>query len=292
MNKTKIFKEIINKPELTIIPGAPSALFAKLIEESGFKAVYATGAGISNMQLGWADVGLISMYEVLETVRRIVDATNLPVIADIDTGFGNPINVYRTVREFEKAGVAAIQLEDQTFPKKCGHFSGKDVISKEEMVSKIKAAKDALINDDFSIIARTDAIAVHGLGDAIDRGNAYLEAGADILFIEAPLSIEQIGEIPKHFQNTPLIANMVEGGKTPLISREDLEKMGYQIALYANAPMRAAIKAVENVLAHLHEVGTTKDILNDLITMERRNQLTKLPFIKELEKKYKVRDDI
>src|SRR5690625_5187799 len=186
MRKTNQFKALLQEPGSFIMPGAFDAMSARLIEEAGFKSIYATGAGISNAQLGWADVGLTTMKEVSEIVARMADVTTIPIIVDADTGFGNAINVIRTVREFERAGAAGIQLEDQVSPKKCGHFSGKDVITKEEMVYKIKAALDTRHDDNFSIIARTDAIAVHGMEDGLERAHAYVEAGADIIFVEAP----------------------------------------------------------------------------------------------------------
>lgn len=287
MKKTEILRNLLEKPEIIIAPGAQSALFARLIEMQGYDVVYATGAGISNMQLGWADVGLISMYEVLETVRRMVDATNLPIIADIDTGFGNVINVHRTVQQFERAGVAGIQIEDQILPKKCGHFSGKQVISREDMVYKIKMAKDTIVDDNFTIIARTDAYAVNGYEDAIERAHAYVEAGANMIFIEAPTELGHMKDIPKYF-NVPLIANMVEGGKTPLIPASELQDYGYKMVLYANATLKGAVKGLKDVLEHLQATGTTKDLEDKLITMEERNIITKLPYIKALEEKYGV----
>ena len=192
MSKTKEFQKLLTEPGAFILPGAYDAMSARLIEEIGFKAIYATGAGISNAQLGWADVGLTSLKEVVDIVARMADVTSIPIVVDADTGFGNAINVMRTVREFERAGVAAIQMEDQVSPKKCGHFNGKDVISKEEMVGKIKAALDTRQDENLSIIARTDALAVNGMDEAIERAHAYAEAGADIIFVEAPTTIEQL----------------------------------------------------------------------------------------------------
>ena len=192
MSKTKEFQKLLTEPGAFILPGAYDAMSARLIEEVGFKAIYATGAGISNAQLGWADVGLTSLKEVVDIVTRMADVTSIPIVVDADTGFGNAINVMRTVREFERAGVAAIQMEDQVSPKKCGHFNGKDVISKDEMVGKIKAALDTRRDENLSIIARTDALAVYGMDEAIERAHAYAEAGADIIFVEAPTTIDQL----------------------------------------------------------------------------------------------------
>jgi len=229
------------------------------------------------------------MEEMLSQVRKIVSATTLPVIADVDTGYGNAINVIRTVKEFERAGVAAVQLEDQVFPKRCGHFAGKMVVSKDEMISKIQAALEAKGDDEFFIIARTDARAIYDLEEAIGRAKAYIEAGADATFIEAPRSIEELQEIPLSI-NAPQVANMVEGGLTPLLTAEELQKMGFKMVIYANCILRAGVKAIENILSYLGKYGTTKGILDNLITMDERNRITGLPEIEALEKKYSVRE--
>ena len=225
------------------------------------------------------------MTEIQETTKRINDATSLPVIADIDNGYGNALNVYRTAKEFTAAGIAAVQMEDQQLPKRCGHFNGKSIISKAEMVGKIKAAKDALQNDAM-LIARTDAIAVTGLADALDRGVAYAEAGADILFIEAPTSVDQMREITKSI-NTYHIANMVEGGKTPILSNTELEQIGFKIVLYANAPLKAAIQGTKDLLTHLQQHGTTANCEHLMISMKERNDITGLSAMNSLEEKYK-----
>ncbi len=222
--KIKTLRTLLKNKDIIIAPGASTALFARVIEDVGFNVVYATGAGISNMNFAFPDIGLTTMNEILETCKRINDAASLPIIADIDNGYGNPINVYRTVKEFAKAGIAAIQIEDQVSPKRCGHFENNDVILPEEMVYKIKAARDA--NNDIVIIARTDAIAVNGLEDAILRASQYAESGADMIFVEAPFNIEQLQKIPKSI-DLPCVANMLEGGKTPIVSTDDLKNMGY-----------------------------------------------------------------
>lgn len=285
MKKSTILRNLIKQEGLLVAPGASSALLGKLVELAGFKAVYATGAGIANMQFGVPDIGLATMTEILETAKRINDTTALPVIADIDNGYGNALNVYRTVREFSNAGIAALQLEDQQLPKRCGHFNGKSVISKGEMISKIKAAKDALQDPDVMLIARTDAIAVHGLEDALDRGNAYVEAGADILFIEAPTSIEQMRAITRSV-DVYHIANMVEGGKTPILSNQELEDIGFKMVIYANAPLKAAVKGAKELLQYLHGHGTTAGCEHLMISMKERNEITGLPAMEEMEQKY------
>lgn len=286
MRKSTILRNLLQQEGILVLPGASSALLGKVVELAGFKAVYASGAGIANMQFGVPDIGLITMTEILETAKRINAATALPVVADIDNGYGNALNVYRTVKEFCAAGIAALQLEDQQLPKRCGHFDGKAVISKEEMVGKIKAAKDALQDPDVMLIARTDAIAVNGLEDALERGLAYVEAGADILFVEAPTSIEQMKAITASV-DAYHIANMVEGGKTPILSNNDLEKMGFNMVIYANAPLKAAIKGTRDILHYLHENGTTANCDHLMISMKERNEITGLSVMDALAKKYK-----
>jgi 2-methylisocitrate lyase-like PEP mutase family enzyme len=226
-------RALLAAPGVLVVPGAYDALAARLIEEAGFPAVYATGAGIANAYLGWADVGLTTMTEVRDAVRHIVGATTLPVIVDADTGFGNAINVVRTVRELEQVGVASVQLEDQVFPKRCGHFAGKEIIACDEMVGKLRAAVDAR-RTDLVLVARTDALAIEGLDAALARARAYRDAGADVLFVEAPRTFEQMRAIGTALQGTPLLANMVEGGLTPILPAAELEALGYKIALYAN----------------------------------------------------------
>jgi 2-methylisocitrate lyase-like PEP mutase family enzyme len=286
MNKCKDFQKLLHEPGSFILPGAYDAMSAKLIEETGFKAIYATGAGISNAQLGWADVGLTSLKEVVDIVARMADVTNIPIVVDGDTGFGNAINVIRTVKEFERAGVAAIQMEDQVSPKKCGHFNGKDVISKEEMVGKIKAALDARKDENLAIMARTDAIAVNGVEDAIDRAFAYYEAGAEIIFVEAPNTVEEIRQITSSLKGIPQVINLVEGGKTPLISLKEAEEIGFKIMLCANTALRSAIKGITESLRILKEEGSQENLLPLICTWEERQSLFKLNQIKEWEKKY------
>ena len=286
MNKCKDFQNLLREPGSFILPGAYDAMSAKLIEETGFKAIYATGAGISNAQLGWADVGLTSLKEVVDIVARMADVTNIPIVVDGDTGFGNAINVIRTVKEFERAGVAAIQMEDQVSPKKCGHFSGKEVISKEEMVGKIKAALDARKDENLAIMARTDALAVNGVEDALDRAFAYSEAGADIIFVEAPNTIQELRQITSSLKGIPQVINLVEGGKTPLISLKEAEEIGFKIMLCANTALRSAIKGITESLRILKEEGSQENLLPLICTWEERQSLFKLGQIKEWEKKY------
>lgn len=281
------FRQFLSDPGLLIIPGAYDALTARLIKDAGFPIVYATGAGISNTQLGLADKGLLSFGEIIQQVGRIIEAVDGPVIVDADTGYGGTANVIRTVKELGRIGVGGIQLEDQVFPKQCGHFEGKSVVSKEEMVGKIQAALDARVDEEIVIIARTDARESEGLKAAIDRARAYAKAGADITFIEAPLTKDEMARIPAEVP-VPQIANMVEGGKTPLLDGKELESMGFKIALFANCVLRAGVKGIQTILSTLQRDGTTASQLKSLITMEERNRLTRLDIIESWEKKYEA----
>ncbi len=285
MKKSLQLKNRLKKKDLLVAPGASTALLAKMVELSGFEVVYATGAGCANMIYGVPDIGLVSSTQIIENAKRLNDAISLPLIVDIDNGYGNALNVYHTVRECSQNGFAALQLEDQSLPKRCGHFNGKSIISKEEMIGKIKAAKDASLDDDMLLIARTDAIAIGGLSEAMDRAGAYLEAGADILFVEAPTNREDMAKITQNIKAVH-IANMVEGGKTPILSNQELSELGFNIALYANAPLKAAIYGTLALLDRLKETGTTNDCEDVMISMKMRNEITELAKFMELEKKY------
>jgi 2,3-dimethylmalate lyase len=287
MRKTQELKRLLSAKEILVIPGAYDALSAKLVQEAEFKAIYATGAGIANSQFGFPDVGLTTQTEILEQVRRIVNAVELPVVVDIDTGFGNFLNAIRTVKEFEKAGVAALQLEDQTFPKKCGHFEGKGVVDREEMVNKIRAAVDTRQDQDLVIIARTDARAVYGIDEAIARAHAYLDAGADVIFVEAPETKEELKKIASEI-SAPTLANMVEGGKTPLCSAKELEEMGYRVVIFANCVLRTSVKAIQHLLRHLNQKGSTTELLDEMITMKERNRITGLEETYRIEEHYSI----
>jgi carboxyvinyl-carboxyphosphonate phosphorylmutase len=270
---------------IVVAPGAHDALTAKIIEQVGFEAVYMTGYGQAASHLGKPDVGLLTLTEMVARAANIVEAVNVPVIADADTGFGNAVNVMRTVREYEKAGVAAIQLEDQVAPKKCGHMTGRQVVSKEEMVGKIKAAADVRTDSDFMIIARTDARTVHGIGEALERAKAYEEAGADILFVESPESIEEMKQITSSFK-IPVLANMVEGGRTPFLPVQDLESLGYDLVIFPTASTYLVTKAVTRLMTVLKETGTTASLIPEMITFEEFNGLIGLTKIREIESIY------
>jgi len=284
--KTAQFRRLLKEKDILLIPGAFNALSARLIEQAGFEAVYVSGAAVAGNFIGCPDIGLTTLTEVLENARNIVAVTSLPVICDADTGFGNAINTQRTVREFENAGVAGIQIEDQVMPKKCGHTEGKLLVSMEEMVQKIKAAVDARRDPDFTLVVRTDAIAVNGLEDALDRAQAYLEAGGDVIFVEAPRTVEEMKKITATIK-APLLANMVEGGgKTPILSLPELKKMGYQVALYPVSAWMASIKAIQEVLAVLKEDGTTARYASRMVPFQEMFEVVGRSRYASLEKKY------
>ena len=278
-------RDLLRQRKGVLLPGAANALTARLIEDLGFAAVYVTGAGVTNTFLGVPDIGLVTVTELANHVSAMREAVDIPLIVDADTGFGNALNVGRTVQTLERAGANAIQLEDQDFPKRCGHFSGKSVIPRPEMVQKIRAAVDARNDADLVIMARTDAIAINGFDDAMERAAAYIEAGADMTFVEAPRSKEQIAEIPKRLP-IPQLINIVAGGLTPMIPRDELESMGYAMVLYANAALQAAVAGMQNVLGHLKERGSLAGVSNELASFDERQRLVKKPQFDALEKKY------
>jgi 2,3-dimethylmalate lyase len=253
-----------------------NAFVARLAERAGFELVFTTGAGIANTAFGIPDLGLTTMTEMIDATRRIVESTHLPVVADADTGYGNHLNVIRTTGELEHAGVAGLFMEDQVAPKKCGHFDNKSVIGIEEMVAKIVAARMTLTNEEFVIIARTDAIASEGLESALERAKQYAHAGADMIFVEAPRSLQELEAIPANIP-VPCMANMVEGGKTPLVAARDLEAMGYKIVVYANLALRMAANAVAHAFATLRDEGTSESLLPQMLSWEKRQEIVELP---------------
>lgn len=269
-----------------LVPGAANALTARLIEDLGFEAIYLTGAGLANTSLGVPDIGLVTMSELTEMTAAIADVTTLPLIVDGDTGFGNALNTIRAVRALERAGASALQIEDQVFPKRCGHFSGKEVIPAAEMVAKIKAAADARHSPDFLLIARTDARAIEGLDAAIERAQHYIEAGADATFVEAPINAKELAEIPRRLA-VPQVANMVLGGKTPITSQADLQAMGFSLVLYANAALQASVLAMREVLGALHEDGSLARVENRLASFEERQRLVDKDAWDALERRFR-----
>ncbi|HEX5212610.1 MAG TPA: oxaloacetate decarboxylase [Pseudolabrys sp.] len=284
-SRNRRLRDLLGARKAVLLPGAANALTARVIEDLGFAAIYVTGAGVTNTFLGVPDIGLVTVTELANHVGAMREAVDVPLIVDADTGFGNALNVGRTVQTLERAGASAIQLEDQDFPKRCGHFSGKSVIPRGEMVQKIRAAVDARNDPDLVIIARTDAIAVNGFDDAMERAAAYIEAGADMTFVEAPRSKEQIAAIPVRLP-VPQLINIVAGGLTPMVPRDELENMGYAVALYANAALQAAVAGMQNVLGHLKERGSLAGLANELASFDERQRLVQKPQFDALEKKY------
>jgi 2-methylisocitrate lyase-like PEP mutase family enzyme len=257
--------------ELLTAPGVFDGLSAKLAEREGFKAIYASGGAIAR-STARPDIGLLSLTEVVQRMQEIANATHLPVIADADTGFGNELNTVRTVQEFEQAGVAAIHIEDQTFPKRCGHLSGKTLIPREEMCIKIRTAIKTRSHSDFLIIARTDAIAVEGFSKAIERAKYYLDEGADMIFVEAPETMEQIEKIASAISQ-PKVINMFYGGKTPLVSSEALKQMGYNIVIIPSDLQRAAMKAMQHTLKAIQTHGNSASVADTLLSFKDREEI-------------------
>lgn len=270
------------EPGILVIPGAADAITARIIEEARFEAVYATGAGYSNAAFGLPDLGFVTLTEVVAQVTRIAEAVDIPLIVDADNGYGGVLNVYRTVQQLERVGAAAIQLEDQVTPKRCGHFDGKSVVSETEMLQKLKAALDARTDPNLLIVARTDAYQTEGFDAAVARAQAYFDVGADLIFVEAPQTLKELELLPKLI-HAPLVANMVEGGKTPLVSAADLEAMGFRAALFANTAMRVSAKAARSAMVSLYTTGDTSTLVDQMLTWEERQELMGLPKMQELE---------
>lgn len=283
----KKLKARLQESEVLIAPGAYDPLCAKIIEKAGFEAVYMTGYGTSASVLGAPDVGLLTMTEMLERAQNISAAVNIPVIADADTGYGNAVNVMRVVRLYEKAGIAAIQLEDQVAPKKCGHMLGREIISQDEMVGKINAAADARQSENTLIMARTDARTNFGIEEALKRGHAYEKAGADILFIESVESEDEMRQVTSSF-SVPVIANMIEHGRTPVKSKSELKDIGYDLAIYPCSSTFVVAKAMTDLMDHLKNQETTLDYEDNMLTFDEFTNLAGLPEIRADEEKYKT----
>jgi 2-methylisocitrate lyase-like PEP mutase family enzyme len=284
-NTRKTLKTLVNARRGALVPGAFNALSARVIEDLGFEAIYVTGAGVTNMNLGLPDQGFMGLAEIAEATSRIRDAVKLPLIVDMDTGFGNALNTYHSVRILERAGADCIQLEDQVAPKRCGHFSGKEVISTEEAVSKIKAAVDARTDPDFLIMARTDAAATHGFEAAVERAQRFAEAGADILFVEAVTQAEEIRALPRRL-GPPQLMNMVIGGRTPIFGAEELGQLGYGIVLYANAALQGALAGMQRALTVLRDTRRIDEDPTLVAPFAERQRLVGKPDWDALEKKY------
>jgi 2-methylisocitrate lyase-like PEP mutase family enzyme len=284
MTPRQTMRALIARRGYTMVPGAYDTLTARLVEQAGFAAVYLTGGGYSRAN-GYPDLGLLTLSENVRFIGLTVEAVGIPIIADADTGYGNAINVIRTVREYEKSGVAAFHIEDQLAPKKCGHYEGKEVISTAEMVGKIHAAVDTRQDPDLIIIARSDARAVEGLEAAIDRVNAYLEAGADVGFVEAPQNVEELRTVGRDVRG-PALVNVFEGGKTPMVPASELEAMGFRLGIYPSQTHRAAIRAAQRVLAALKEDGDISRLQGELATFQEREDAVGTDRWRALEEKY------
>jgi 2-methylisocitrate lyase-like PEP mutase family enzyme len=284
MRPTTRLRKLFEDGRTIVAPGIADGLSARLVAQAGFEAVYASGGAISR-SAGLPDLGLLSSTEIVARLESIVDVTELPVIADADTGYGNALNARRAVRAFERAGVAALHLEDQTFPKKCGHYDDKSLVPVAEMVQKLKAARDALHDPDFVLIARTDAIAVEGFEAAIDRASAYVEAGADMVFVEAPTTEEQIAEIARRVPGWKLI-NMFQGGKTPLLPTRRLAELGYQLVIIPSDLQRAAIAAMRRALQCIADDGSTAAMAGDMVTFKEREAVIGTDGYQELDRRF------
>ncbi len=285
MKKTTRLRRLIERDEILMIPVAHDALCAKIAEQSGFKAVFTAGYANSASLLGKPDVSLLTMTEMVDVASRIADAVDIPVFADGDTGHGNITNVIRTVRLFEKAGVAGLFIEDQVSPKRCGHMAGKQVISPEEMTAKLRAALYARSDPDFVIMARTDALAVNGIDDAIQRARSYREAGADLIFVEAPETVEQMRKIIKEVK-APHMANIIPGGRTPMLTARELQEIGYSVAAYATACTYTIARAVKDLFETLQRTGTTAEFEDRMMSFDEFNRLVGLKEIRETEEAY------
>jgi 2,3-dimethylmalate lyase len=283
-------RELLNSGQTVVAPGAFDPLAARLVEEAGFAAVYMTGFGTSAALLGRPDVGLLTMTEMADSAGRIAACVDIPLIADADTGYGNPLNVIRTVGAYEAAGVAGLHIEDQVAPKKCGHMEGKQVIGADEMAQKVRAAVDARTDPDFVIIARTDARAVEGLDRALDRARRYRDAGADVLFIEALVSEAEIEAAAAAFPDVPLLFNWAEGGKTPPVSLGRLTELGYRIVIFPIGTLLAATAAMRRILREIAAAGTPASLLGELPTFGEFTDFIGLPEVRGIEQRYIARE--
>jgi methylisocitrate lyase len=286
-NKTRasLRDQLEDRNKIIVLPGVFDALSAKIAEHVGFEAMFQTGYGSSAALLGMPDFGLLNSGETVDNALRIIRAVRAPVLVDADTGYGNPLNVWRLVRDLESLGAAGIFLEDQVWPKRCGHMVGKEVISKDEYIPKLKAALEARQSKDFIIVARTDARAPMGLDEAIERGKAYRKAGADVIFVEAPRSIEELKKVANEI-DAPLVANMIEDGVTPNLPASELLKLGYQIAVFPLSAIYSATFAMRQVLTELKNTGTTNDARKIMVTFKDFNQFMDLEHFTDLERRY------
>lgn len=289
-NPRKELSDLIARDEIAVLPGSFNALSANIVEKVGFDAVYLSGAGVSNARLGIADVGLTTQTEMADQIEYVAQAVDIPILSDADTGYGNPVNMRRTVQLYEQAGAAGLHIEDQDFPKQCGHFDDKSIVEPEEVVQKIRAAIDARDDPNFVVVARTDARESLGIDEAIRRSNMYADAGADMIFPEAPLDTDEMRRYANEI-DAPIMANMVEYGKTPLLSATELEEIGYDLVIFPNSLLRAAMVAMLDTAEHIEETGDTSGIIDDIASFDLRNELTDYQFVQDLEAKYAVDEE-
>lgn len=273
------------KDEIIILPGVYDALSARIAQNVGFNAAFQTGYGTSATLLGMPDFGFLNAGETIDNARRIINSVDIPILVDIDTGYGSPLNVWRTVSDIEKLGAGGIFLEDQVWPKRCGHMKGKSVISKDDYVQKLKAAIDARKSKDFIIVARTDSLAQYGIDEAIERGKEFQKIGADVIFIEAPKTLEEMKKITAEI-DAPLLANMIEEGVTPNLPAKDLEKLGFRMVVFPLSALYSSTYAIKNVFLSLQKTGMTKKLKKKMITFKEFNDFVNLPKYNQLEKKY------
>ena len=283
--KISIRERLADANDIIILPGVYDALTAKIAEDVGFETAFQTGYGTSASLLGMPDFGFLNAGETLENAKRIINSVNIPILVDIDTGYGNPLNVWKTVKDLERIGAKGIFLEDQVWPKRCGHMAGKTVIPKEEYILKLQAAIDAREDNEFIIVARTDSLAQFGIEEAIERGKEYKRIGADVIFIEAPKTIDQMELIAKEIK-APLLANMIEEGITPNLTANQLKKMGFKMVVFPLSALYSATFAIKQTLQTLKKTGTTKELKNKMITFQEFNDLVNLSAYNKLEKKY------
>ena len=283
--KISIKERLADANDIIILPGVYDALTAKIAEDVGFETAFQTGYGTSASLLGMPDFGFLNAGETLENAKRIINSVNIPILVDIDTGYGNPLNVWKIVKDLERIGAKGIFLEDEVWPKRCGHMTGKTVISKEEYILKLHAAIDAREDNEFIIVARTDSLAQFGIEEAIERGKEYKRIGADVIFIEAPKTIDQMELIAKEIK-APLLANMIEEGITPNLTADQLRKMGFKMVVFPLSALYSATFAIKQTLQTLKKTGTTKELKNKMITFQEFNDLVNLSAYTKLEKKY------
>jgi len=283
--KISIRERLADVNDIIILPGVYDALTAKIAEDVGFETAFQTGYGTSASMLGMPDFGFLNAGETLENAKRIINSVNIPILVDIDTGYGNPLNVWKIVKDLERIGAKGIFLEDQVWPKRCGHMTGKTVIPKEEYILKLHAAIDAREDNEFIIVARTDSLAQFGIEEAIERGKEYKRIGADVIFIEAPKTIDQMELIAKEIK-APLLANMIEEGITPNLTADQLRKMGFKMVVFPLSALYSATFAIKQTLQTLKKTGTTKELKNKMITFQEFNDLVNLSAYRKLEKKY------